>query len=332
MSTEQAIGSERAIEKVLVTGATGFVGRAVVRELVARGMRPVCLVRSVGKLKAQHRDVGSDRIAAVVGGLSDRAALARAAGECQAVIHLVGIILARPLRGQTFQRVHIAGTRNVIDAAQGAGIRRYVHMSALGTRADAVSAYHRTKWAAEELVRGSGLDWTIFRPSLIHGADGEFMRLMKAFTCGLVPPVVPYFGTGQGTLQPVSVKDVASCFVESLFRPETMGKVFPLGGPKAYTWLQLYEACRRIMPGAKRWKPYASLPPALAKFVAVAQTPVMALAEMIVPRMGMFRFDAGQVQMSQEASTCDAGIAEAAFGIKMRGFEDELGGYAEQIG
>lgn len=317
-------------QSVLVTGATGFVGRAVVRELLARGLRPVCLVRSPRKLRAQHADVASDRITAVAGGLSDRRALATAAA-CQAVIHLVGIIIARRLRGQTFHRVHVTGTRNVLEAASRAGVRRFVHMSALGTRPDAVSTYHRTKWEAEERVRSSGLEWTVFRPSLIHGPEGEFMRLMKAFICGLVPPVVPYFGTGQGTLQPVSVKDVAYCFVESLFRPEAVGKVYPLGGPTVYTWLQLYDTCRRLMPGAKRWKPYASLAPGLAKVVAAAQSPAMALAELVVPSLGMFRFDGGQVQMSQEMATCDATIAEQVFGIKMRGFEEELSSYAGQI-
>ncbi|MDO8629249.1 MAG: NAD(P)H-binding protein [Phycisphaerales bacterium] len=319
------------IKQVMVTGATGFVGRSVVRELLARGLTPVCLVRSAEKLYNQHREVDPQRLVPIVGDLGDDGALRHAAELTQAAIHLVGIIIARLLRGQTFQRVHVRGTKNIVDAVRDAGIRRYAHMSALGTRPDALATYHKTKWSAEEYVRGSGLDWTIFRPSVIHGPSGEFMQLMKRFMCGLVPPIVPYFGSGTAKLQPVSVKDVAYCFVQSLFEPATIGKVIPLGGPRAYSWIELYNACRALMPGAKRWKPLVSQPVPIAKAAALLSTPVMGLVEMIVPRLGLFRFDAGQVQMSQEDSVCDHTIAEKLFNIKMRNFEQELEVYAGQI-
>jgi len=320
-----------SIQSVMLTGATGFVGRSVVRELLAKGLRPVCLVRSAEKLRAQHREVAPERLTPIVGSLSDHGALREAAELSQAAIHLVGIIIARPLRGQTFAAIHTRGTVNVVDAVQQAGIRRYAHMSALGARAGAASAFHRTKWAAEEYVRRSGLDWTIFQPSLIHGAEGEFMQLMKRFMCGLVPPVIPYFGSGQAKVQPVSVKDVAACFVRSLVAPETIGKVFPLGGPRAYSWVELYNACRALMPGAKHWKPIVSQPVAIAKLTATLGQPLMALAETIMPSMSVFRFDAGQVAMSQEDSTCDHTIAERTLGLKMRSFEDELASYADRI-
>jgi len=319
------------IQNVLVTGATGFVGRSVVGELLSRGLTPVCLVRSSEKLFNQHRQVDPQRLVAVTGNVGNESALRRAAELSQAAIHLVGIILARPLRGQTFQRVHVAGTRNVVNAVREACISRYVHTSALGTRPDGVSAYHKTKWAAEEYVRGSGLDWTIFRPSVIHGHDGEFMQLMKRFMCGLVPPVVPYFGSGAARLQPVSVKDVAYCFVQALFEPEAVGKVIPLGGPRTYSWIEFYNACRTLMPGAKRWKPLVSQPVFVGKAIATLSGPAMGLAEMILPRLGLFRFDAGQVQMSQEDSVCDHTIAEKLFNMKMRDFERELEVYAGRI-
>lgn len=318
-------------QNVFVTGATGFVGRYVVRELLARGCRPVCLVRSVAKLYGQHPEIDPRRFVPVVGGLGDRKALREAADLSQAAIHLVGIILARPMRGQTFGRIHVQGTRHVLDAVRGARIRRYVHMSALGTRPDAVSKYHRTKWAAEELVRQSGLDWTIFRPSLIHGPDGEFMRLMRRFMCAFLPPVIPYFGSGQARIQPVYVKDVAWCFAEALRRDETIAQTFPLGGPRAYTWVELYNLCRASMPRAKRSKPMVSMPAPLAKVIATASAPVMGLAETVVPSLGLLRFDRGQVQMAQEDSVCDHTAAERAFGIPMRDFEEELALYADRI-
>lgn len=319
------------IQSVLVTGATGFVGRAVVRELCARGLRAVCLVRSAEKLRRQHPELGSDRITPVEGSLRSAKALREAASQCQAAIHLVGIIVARPLRGQTFHAIHVGGTRAVLDALQDTGVGRYAHMSALGTRENAVAMYHRTKWEAEEAVRGSGLDWTILRPSLIHGPDGEFMQFLKRFVCGLVPPIIPYFGDGLAKLQPVSVKDVAYCFVQSLQQPDTIGKTIPLGGPRAYSWIELYNAGRALIPGARLWKPLVSQPVAVAKVFATLAQPVMAAAETLSPKLGLFRFDAGQVQMSQEDNTCDAPIAEKLFHIRMRNFEEELTAYADRI-
>lgn len=316
---------------VMVTGATGFVGRYIVHELLSRGITPVCLVRSASKLLSQHPEEAAERIQTVVGGISNRKALAEAASASQAVIHLVGIIIARPLRGQTFHRIHVRGTQNVIEAARNAGIRRFLHMSALGTRPNAVSEYHRTKWQAEEAVRAGGLDWTIFRPSVIHGPEGEFMQLMKRFICALFPPVIPFFGSGQARIQPVYVRDVARCFVESLFREQTIRNLYPLGGPRAYSWVEFYETCREIMLCAKKWKPLVSQPVSVAKVIATLGAPFMALVEMFVPKLGLFRFDRGQVQMSQDDSVCDTEIAERTFGIHMAPLEDTLAVYADQI-
>jgi NADH dehydrogenase len=315
----------------MVTGATGLVGQSVVGKLLSRGLSPVCLVRSPDKLLRQHPHVDPKRLVTVVGNISDAHALRQAAELSQAAIHLVGIIIARRLSGQTFTRIHVAGTRNVVDALRQAQIKRYVHMSALGTRPGATTAYHRTKWLAEEYVGQSGLDRTIFRPSLIHGPDAEFMRLLKRFICGRFPPMIPYFGSGRAKVQPISVKDVAHCVVESLFRGDTIGKVFPLGGPKAYSWIELYNTCRALMPGARHWKPLVSLPGSAGKLVAAISAPPMALAELLVPSIRKFRFDAGQVDMAQEDNVCDHTLAERAFDIRMRPFEEELAFYAEQI-
>ncbi len=319
------------IQNVLVTGATGFVGRSVVRELLRRGLTPVCLVRSARKLTDQHPDVLPDRLAPVIGTLGDEGALRRAAEVSQAAIHLVGIIIQRRVQAKTFAGIHVRGTQRVIAAMEHAGIQRLVHMSALGTSPNATSPYHKTKWKAEQLVTAGDLDWTIFRPSLIHGPEGEFMQLLHRFICGYLPPVIPYFGSGRAKLQPVSVKDVAYCMVESLFRSETIGQTYALGGPKVYSWRELYDTARYLMPKAKRFKPMAPLPVGLAKAIAILSAPPMAAAESIVPSLGMFRFDAGQVSMSQEDAVCNHKAAEQAFSITMRSFEDELRAYADQI-
>lgn len=310
--------------RVLLTGATGFVGGHVLRELLSAGYAPVCLVRDQQRFEDQTSNLTGHVITTVQGSLGSPSALAEAAGQSDMAIHLVGIIMQRG--HNTFSRVHYEGTRNVVDACNKAGIRRYVHMSALGTRPNAVSKYHQTKYMAEQYVKKSGLHWTIMRPSIIHGPNGEFMELLKTFACGLLPPVMPYFGDGSHRLQPADVRDVAECFVRALSTDAAVHKVFDLGGPRSYSWKELYRLCQRIMPGAKKWKPIIGQPVPVAKALAATVMKIPAPGA-----LNKLRFNVGQVQMSQEDSVCDIAPAEKAFEISFRDFETELALYADQI-
>src|SRR5688572_23445796 len=213
--------------RVFVTGGSGFVGSHVIDELLGRGYGVNALVHG--------RELRAGRARSVKGDLFDATALDDGIRGCDAVIHLVGIIFENRSKGVTFERVHNEGTRSVVDATLRNGVRRYVHMSALGTRADAVSAYHQTKFKAEQYVRSSGLDWTIFRPSMIHGPGGELMQMEADWARRRKPPFLfmPYFGAGAtgrggaGMLQPVYVKDVARAFVDALEKPQTVGEIYP---------------------------------------------------------------------------------------------------------
>jgi NADH dehydrogenase len=177
-------------------------------------------------------------------------------------LHLVGIIAE--VGDSTFENVHARGTENMVAAARQAGIRRFLHMSALGTRANAASRYHQTKWAAEELVRHSGLDFTIFRPSLICGPQDQFINLFARLIRFL--PVVPLIGSPQARFQPVPVEAVASAFVRSLGEPKSVGQTYDLCGPETLT---LSEIMDRILDVLQRRRVKLQVPPSLARCQAV---------------------------------------------------------------
>jgi uncharacterized protein YbjT (DUF2867 family) len=328
------VETEPAALRVLVTGASGFVGHTVVRELIVQGLRPVCFVRSEAKLLAGMPMNIRGSLSVREGDLFDERDLGAAVGSADAVIHLVGILVERPRLGQTFERVHVEATRRVVEACRSNGVRRLIHMSALGTRPNASTDYHQSKWMSECLVRESGLDWTIFRPGIIHGPDGEFMRMMRRMICdatvpvfGILPmplPFVPHLGDGESRVQPVSVLDVAYCSVAALRKSETIRQTYELGGPRAMTWREMYVICRETMPGAKQWKPVIGQPVWMAKMAART---VMKLP--LLPRL--MRFNIDQVVMSQEDSVCDVQPVERTFGIKMRDFREELSQYAARI-
>jgi len=224
-----------AMRCVFVTGATGFVGRAVIHALRAEGIKVRCLVR-----RGSERDLrGLGAIERIEGDILDRRGLDEDMAGCDAVVHLVGIIREHPARGVTFENVHALGTRNVLQAAVAAGVRRFVHMSALGARAGARSRYHTTKWAAEEAVRGSGLAWTIFRPSIIYGPGDGFVTMLARMVRRL--PVVPVIGSGRNRLQPVAVEHVAAGFARALLTPASEKQTYAVVGPDAVTLVQLLD-------------------------------------------------------------------------------------------
>ena len=229
------------MREVFVTGATGFVGHALLQRLCAAGHVVRCLVRhgSEGRLR------GLGAIARIEGDVLTRRGLEEGMTGCDAVIHLVGIIREHRAANMTFERVHVEGTRNVLEAAKAAGVQRYLHMSALGTRPAAASRYHRTKWAAEEAVRGSGLGWTIFRPSIVYGRGDGFVTLLASMVRRL--PAVPVIGSGRQRLQPIAVEQVAAGFAEALERPVTIKQTYEVGGPEAVTMLELLDSIGRAL-------------------------------------------------------------------------------------
>ena len=305
--------------KVFVTGGSGFVGQSILDELLSRGYGVNALTHR-GAIKA-----GSQNIQSIKGDLFDAAALREGMQGCIAVIHVVGIIMEKPSKGITFERIHYQGAKNVVDAAKAAGIKRYIHMSALGTRSDAVSNYHKTKFKAEQYVRASGLDWTIFRPSMIHGPTGEFMRMEAAWARHQKPPFafMPYFGRGllglggAGKLQPVYVNDVARAFVDAIDKPNTIGEVFPLGGPDEITWPHMHTIAGEAVTGRKPL--VVALPAWYAKILAST-----------LPK-AMLPFNGDQVIMSQENNTCDMTKFKDEFGWETQGFESTVKSYAAQL-
>ena len=256
------------------------------------------------------------------GGLFDPPALDQAFAGAGAVVHLVGIIRQRPEEGITFDAIHFQGTRAVIDAARRAGVRRFIQMSALGARPDAPSKYHQTKYAAERYVRESGLDWTIFRPSLIHGPGGEFMQMELAWARGKAPPYLfmPYFGGGllgmapARKVQPIAVGDLARAVAEAMENPTTIGKSYDIGGAEQMSWPQMHRMVAMEVTGRPRLT--APLPAWWAKLLT------RALPARVLP------FNRDQVLMSQEDNVCDLTAFVRDFGWTPAGLSASLETYA----
>jgi uncharacterized protein YbjT (DUF2867 family) len=269
--------------KVLVAGGTGFVGAHLIRELRRKG-------HTVVILSHQRSRSSEEGIVIVRGDVTDPVSVGAAAWGCDTAINLVGIIREIPAKEVTFQNLHVLATRNMVNAAKEAGIQRYLQMSALGTRKDAVSNYHQTKYAAEEYVRASGLNWTIFRPSLIFGPRDAFVNMIADQI--LKFPVVPVIGDGSYRMQPIHADDVARCFVQALERPETVGHTYELCGPNRLTFLQMLTVVGRVLgkSGVTTFKSPLGLMKAVVPFLQ---------------KIPAFPLTSDQLQMLVEESICD---------------------------
>ena len=284
-----------------ITGATGFVGRHIVHRLIERGHRVRTLVR-----RPERASFKSPDVEIVPGSLSDTAALRTLVTGADAVVHLVGIIVERG--ADTFDAVHVAGTAAVIAAARAAGVRRLVHMSALGARDEpSATAYHRTKARGEQLALTSGLDCVSFRPSLIAGPGSAPISILARLH--RFAPVVPIFGSGKFPLQPVWIGDVATAF--ALAAEGRSAGVLELGGPAVMTYVEYVRAIGRACGHPRAT---ITIPLGLVRLLARAMDPLGAAAPIT----------SDQLQMLVEGSVTPNNAIERVFGIKPLRFEEGL--------
>lgn len=226
------------MNNILVLGGTGFVGRAVCEQLAERSSSGRIVVPT-RRLPRANGVRSLPTVEAVEADVHDDAQLARLLAGCDAVVNLVAILHGSEA---AFQRVHVDLPRRLVKACQGAGVRRLVHISALGVATDAPSLYLRSKAAGEALLASSGLDVTVLRPSVIFGAQDRFTNLFAHLQS--VAPLVPLAGSS-AQLQPVWVEDVAVAVVKSLDLPQTIGKTVECAGPTVYTLGELVRLCGR---------------------------------------------------------------------------------------
>jgi uncharacterized protein YbjT (DUF2867 family) len=300
--------------RVLVTGATGFVGREIVRQLRTAEHTIRLLVRSPHSPRV--RELVSNWGAELrPGNILDAASLPGSLVGTDAVIHLVGII--SEVAQNTFENVHTRGTQNMVAAAQQAGVRRFIHMSALGTRPNAASRYHQSKWAAEELVRRSGLEFTIFRPSLIYGPKDQFVNLFASIIRW--SPVVPLMGSPSARFQPVPVEAVASAFASSLQEPKSFAQTFDLCGPEPLTLSDIVDRIQTVL-GKRRLKLH--IPLSLARCQAVCLEFLFRLLLRKPPPVNR-----DQLLMLQEDNVGNPQPANDLFGLQPVPFREGIANY-----
>ena len=251
---------------ILLTGGTGFVGSTIVRKSQERNLKVRCLVRKNGALNAPLQEIG---VETVEGDILKPETLDRGMEGVSVVIHLVGIRLE--IGDANYERIHFEGTKNIVDAAKRAGVKRYIHMSALGVREGSRSRYFQTKWKAEEYVRSSSLQYTIFRPSIIFGQKDEFLNMFakQIRFSPIVPIVAP-----KTLFQPIWVEDVAECFLRAIEKKETIGMEYELAGLDRISMENLINA---IVEAKKTWRLKIHLPMPMMKVNAF-------LFEKLLPR------------------------------------------------
>jgi NADH dehydrogenase len=229
---------------VLVTGGTGFIGPHVVHALRSRELSVRALVRK----PARASRLAAWGVELATGDVTDPASVRASCEGVDTVVHLVAIIKGKP---EDFERVMTGGTRNVVAAAQDAGVRRFVLASALGLdeRSKDAVPYFAAKWEMEKAVRESGLEHVIFRPSFVFGRDGgvlpTFVRLAR------YTPATPIIGPGTQRLQPIWVEDLAEYYARAVGEPAAANRTFELGGPDAVSWNEFWERLKRVL-GVRR--------------------------------------------------------------------------------
>lgn len=307
--------------RVALIGGTGFVGSYIVDALLDAGHEPVLLVRP----GSEHgiRDAG--RCRTVAGDLDDDAAIARLLENADAAIYLVGILREDPAAGVTFEAMQFEGARRCIDIAVRLDVRKFLLMSANGVRADG-TPYQSSKYRAEQYLNISGLDGTVFRPSVICGDPRGGMEFLTQLRDQMVLPPLPavsFFrglspSAGAARMSPVHVADVALAFVAALENDNAGFGPHVLGGPEVWTWPDTIQHIASIC-GRKKW-------------VVPVPSIMVYMAALLLDRFAWFPVTRDQLTMLMAGNTVDAPAGFETFGIAPRRLADDRLAYLRESG
>ena len=247
---------------VAVAGGTGFVGGGIAEALVRAGHDVVVLTRHPDRARRRVPEAIDLRAADV----SDAETLGAALDGVEALVIALafhGYPMENPRRGETFEAVDAAGTERLVSAAVATGVRRLVYISGAGAAPDAAAHWFRAKWRAEEAVRGSGIAYTILRPTWLFGPRDVALNRFLGFARWL--PFVPVTGDGRQELAPVFIDDVGAIVADSLTNPSAADRVFDVGGPETMSMNDVIRTALRVT-GRRRFLLHA--PARLLKVVA----------------------------------------------------------------
>ena len=295
---------------VLVTGATGFLGRRVVRQLQEHDHDVRCLVHTPGRER-----LFSERTVDVhYGSVLDLDALSELLYDVGAVIHLVAII--RQLKGATYDQINRQGVVNIVAAARDNGVKHFIQVSAIGATGDPAYAYLYSKWRGEQEVVSGGVPYTIIRSSMMFGEGDGFLNPLAGLT--RVFPVLPVVGSGRNRFQPISVDDAARCIVSAVDREDLKGKIIEIGGPQQLSYNEIMAIVARTM-GKRRLR---------------VHLPVW-LVHLATAVLGRFQSrplaTADELRMLAIRNVAEPGMVERTFGFTPRTLEGNIE-YVKTIG
>ena len=248
---------------ILVTGGTGLVGAAVVKELVRRGKQVAVMSRSASSVAERFPGLDID---ARQGDVGDRASLTDAFANIETVVNCVQFPnspIENKGKGWTFEQVDYQGTVSQVAAAKQAGVSRFVYVSGVGAAADAEKHWFVSKWKAEEAVRQSGIVHVIVRPTWVYGPEDVALNRFVGFARRL--PFVPSFGSGQQMMQPIFIDDLGRILADAVEKPGADNQTFEAGGPDRFSMDDVVKTALEIA-GKKR--PILHQPAAIGKLMA----------------------------------------------------------------
>ncbi len=287
-------------EKILLTGANGFIGSHILNKLLNKNYRVIALLKDNNlKLTSNYN------LEIIHGDITKRETLPEKIDNLGIIINTVGII--RETKDNKFYSVHVEGVKNLLDLGLKSKIKKIIHISALGTRRGAKSKYHQTKYLGEQEIIRSNLNYTIFRPSIVLGKNCEFLKTIDELIN--FPFLIPLINGGKNLIQPIYVEDLVSCIVDSIENKETDYEIIEIGGAQIYSFKEMIDLFLKKRKIKKYFLP-------LPNFIIY---PVTWLMEKFMEKPKITR---DQLIMLNEDNICDNEKAEELFNIRLKKLED----------